>query len=256
MTNATRMWAGFIIPFAIFSLLLLLGGCASGQSVVEKTNKLVTPGHGFTELQLADGRKFHVFVPANYSPSQPAPTIVFLHGLGESGSDGFKNLSVGLGPVISEQADKFGYLTIFPQSTGSWEYGSEDVKDALASIDLTATKYNIDPKRIHLMGLSTGGQGVWTVAATDPNRFASLFAMCGWGFTEAVPNIKRIPTYIVHNSMDPLVFTVNSDTMASKLKEAGADVTYVKYGALGHDCWSRALSDPASFEWLAKQHKP
>jgi predicted peptidase len=256
MINATRMWAGFLIPFAIFSLLLLLGGCASGQSVVTKANGLVPAGTGFTELQLASGRKFHVFIPADYKSDRAYPAIVFLHGLGEAGSDDFKNLSVGLGPVIAEKADKFGYITIFPQSTGSWEYGSADVRDALASLDFTATKYNLDPKRIHLMGLSTGGQGVWTVAATDPSRFASLFAMCGWGFTEAVPKIKGIPTYIVHNSMDPIVFTVNSDTMASKLKEAGADVTYTKYGAIGHDCWGRALSDPASFAWLAKQSKP
>ena len=55
--------------------------------------KGVAEGEGLTTNYL-------VYVPQGYDASKPWPLIVFLHGAGERGEDGFKQARVGLGPAI------------------------------------------------------------------------------------------------------------------------------------------------------------
>src|SRR5208283_2954267 len=52
----------------------------------------------------ADGNEAHyeLFVPHDYKADKPFPLIRFLHGSGETGTDGKKQTTVGLGPAIRE----------------------------------------------------------------------------------------------------------------------------------------------------------
>ena len=64
----------------------------------------------------ADGEhRYSVFLPKDYSPDQKWPVILFLHGAGERGTDGKRQLTLGLGPVVKHQADTFPAIAVFPQ---------------------------------------------------------------------------------------------------------------------------------------------
>src|SRR5262249_50688581 len=65
----------------------------------------------------ADGKesKYVLFVPPDYSADKAAPLILFLHGAGESGTDGRKQVTVGLGPAVRKREKAFPFLTVFPQ---------------------------------------------------------------------------------------------------------------------------------------------
>src|SRR5205085_12120899 len=54
----------------------------------------------------ADGveARYVLFVPQDYRGQKPYPLILFLHGAGEWGSDGQKQVTVGLGPAVKKRA--------------------------------------------------------------------------------------------------------------------------------------------------------
>src|SRR5437764_3825192 len=83
-----------------------------------------------------DGREhqYAVFLPFAYTAEQSWPTIVFLHGLGEAGSDGRKCLTVGLAPEIGKNPSTFPFIAIFPQSSGDWT-GQDRERLVLACLD-------------------------------------------------------------------------------------------------------------------------
>src|SRR5262245_64066119 len=76
--------------------------------------------HGFLNRTFkgTDGRevKYTVFVPHDYSPDRPVPTILFLHGLGQTGTDGQRQARVGLGRAIRDRESTFPFLVVFPQA--------------------------------------------------------------------------------------------------------------------------------------------
>src|SRR5207248_11298799 len=125
--------------------------------------------HGFLDRvhKDADGQeaKYVLFVPYNYQGTKPVPLILFLHGAGESGSDGKKQVEVGLGKAIRQREKDFPFLVVFPQSQKrSWRADSADAQRALAILAEVQKEYQVDAKRIYLTGLSMGGAGTWSLA--------------------------------------------------------------------------------------------
>src|SRR6476646_165118 len=93
--------------------------------------------------------KYALFVPHNYSKEKPTPTILFLHGAGETKQQPAKQkegakpkappkmpVEVGIGPAIKKREKTFPFLTIIPQAPRfSWGAGSAGGKLALAILD-------------------------------------------------------------------------------------------------------------------------
>src|SRR5437762_12793984 len=82
----------------------------------------------------ADGyeAKYVVFIPHDYDGKKAFPLILFLHGAGQTGTDGRQQVRVGLGPAIKKQEKTFAFIAVFPQShKDGWEAGSDDGRRAL-----------------------------------------------------------------------------------------------------------------------------
>ena len=62
-------------------------------------------GFFFRTHKDADGTeaKFALFVPHEYTKEKAYPLILFLHGSGETGTDGEKQVTVGLGPAVRKR---------------------------------------------------------------------------------------------------------------------------------------------------------
>ena len=194
----------------------------------------------------------------------PLPLIFFLHGRGEMGSDGLAQTTVGIGPAIEGDPDRFPALVVFPQASDpNYGWRGFNLAAAVAALDDAEQHYDVDRDRVSITGLSMGGFGTWAIAALHPERFAAIVPVCG-GFDgtatkmradEGVARIKSIPHWVFHGDVDKVVTVEHSRRMVNKLRDAGADVRYTEYHGVAHNSWDRAYADPDLLPWMLAQRR-
>jgi predicted peptidase len=225
------------------------------------------PTTGFLSrtFKSADGKTsgYALFVPHDYSPERPVPVILFLHGGGEAGTDGQKQIEVGLGPAIRVRAAAFPFLVVFPQAQervpatfGTWIPGQPDGDRALAILDEVQKEYSTDRRRVYLTGISVGGFGTWQLAAASPGRWAAIVPVCGVGPRTKVDALKHLPCWCFHGDDDGNVSVEHSRGMVSALKGTGGEPRYTEYPGVGHNCWDRAYATDELYDWLLRQRLP
>ncbi len=208
----------------------------------------------------ADGNeaKYVLFVPYSYSnkAKKPYPLILFLHGSGQTGTDGRKQATGGLGLVVKNSEINFPFFVLFPQSQNrTWQADSEDAKRAMDILAEVEKEYKIDSKRIYLTGLSMGGFGTWSLAIAHPDKWAAIVPICGRGDTSKAEVIKNLPCWCFHGSDDHTVPVEGSREMIAAITKAGGKPKYTEYPGVGHNSWDRAYGTPELFRWLLTQHK-
>ena len=207
----------------------------------------------------ADGAesKYVVFVPHEYKPDKAWPVILFLHGAGERGDDGEKQVKVGLAPAIRKREKGFPFIAVFPQSRtgGSWRAESPDAARALAMLAEVEKEFKTDPDRVYLTGLSMGGMGTWSVSMKYPDRFAALVPICGRGDNSQAAKIAKLPIWCFHGDDDKAVNVEGSRSMIAAIKEAGGEPKYTEYPGVGHNSWDAAYGTDELYTWLAAQKR-
>jgi len=237
------------------ALLVSLVSIGCGSDPTGRVNAAAPQNTGFLARSVVvDGqtRNYSVFIPFSYTPEQTWPAIVFLHGIGEAGSDGRKCLNVGLAPVIADQPSTFSFIAIFPHSDGDWK-GADRERLVLACLDDCLRDLAIDPDRVALTGISTGGYGTWHIGALHPDQFSALVPLCAYKDSDDVARLTRMPVWAFHNSGDPFVWSSDSREMVQRINAAGGQAKYTQYGEVGHDCWSRAYREQDLWNWLLEQ---
>jgi predicted peptidase len=244
---------------------------------------LSAPAHGQSTIQTGfldrtvelDGTnyRYQVFVPASYVSTQRWPVILFLHGAGERGSDGYIQTQIGLASAIRQNVARFPAIAVLPQSTKDSSWTGTLARVALAALDQTMREYQTDPARVYLTGLSMGGNGTWYVAYRNPKRFAAIAPICGWvspqfwkvnpvvpadsgeHFSALARQLRQVPTWIFHGEVDPVVPVDESRKAFAALQAAGAPVQYSEVPGTGHNSWDPAYGSPKFWAWLFAQRK-
>jgi predicted peptidase len=231
---------------------------------------------GFVHRVYEDPQKskyqYTVFVPADYSGERPYPLIVFLHGFGKRGTEGRDYLIDGLAPALRMRLDTFGFLAVFPQGhSGSWPVGGDDERAVLGIISEVETTYNVDPKRISLTGISSGGQAVWDMAAAHPDRWAAIVPVSTSGCDPSqAPRFAKLPCWCFHNAYDVHSPPTIPRGMIAALRNAGGAPRYTEFYEMisdamivgpgprhfDHDAWDKAYDLPDLYEWLIVQRRP
>lgn len=248
-------------PLAACALLLMMVGCAHDNPANELTGMPANTGFMLMTSKGAAGEhKYSVFVPRDYNPQRKYPAIVFLHGIGESGGDGWGCTTVGLGPAIAKRNGNFQFIVIFPQTGMDWCNDNSEKVMLDAVKDAEAHFPNIDQDCITLTGMSSGGKGTWYLGARHPEIFAALVPMGGFSSTDSVPALTqhRMPIWALHNDGDFIVGVGNTRDMLDRLDKAGMKEPLVRstiYNAGGHDCWDAAYDEGALFTWMMSQHR-
>jgi predicted peptidase len=220
------------------------------------------------------GIPYSVYVPRNYTPQSKWPAILFLHGSGESGSDGVKQTAVGLPQAVRLFPERFPALVIMPQSVLERPWVDPVWQGhALAALDATLKEFHVDEDRVYLTGLSKGGAGAWYLAMRAKQRFAALVPVCGriqagksstapWtgietvDFEQAATKLgAKLPIWVHHGSADPTVDVEQSRQMVAALKKVGNPVQYSEYENVGHNSWDRAYQNPEFAQWLFAQRR-
>ncbi len=214
-----------------------------------------------------DGKesKYVLFVPHNYAKRTATPTILFLHGAGETAGqkNGKMPVEVGIGPAIKKREKEFAFLTIIPQAPRfGWNEGSEGGKLALAILADVAKAYSVDEKRTYLTGLSMGGYGTWSIAAAHPEKFAAIAPVCGGVFNakdvdSTAEKVKNIPCWCFHGDQDKAVKVEKSRELIAAMKKAGGkpEPKYTEYPGVEHNSWDRAYGTDELYTWLLEQKR-
>jgi predicted peptidase len=199
--------------------------------------------------------RYAVWVPHDYAPRKRWPVILFLHGKGESGSDGAFHTTVGLGRAIRANPERFGALVVMPQMPVGQQWQGPMLDLALATLDATLAEYNADLERIVLTGLSLGGYGTWALGATRAERFCALVPICGGGDPVDAPRLARLPIWCFHGEADSVVPVEHSRRMVAAVRAAGGRVTYSEFPDVQHNSWDAAYGDPELIAWMLAQRR-
>jgi predicted peptidase len=241
---------------------LVLAGC---NGATNRALELVgqdgnNKGFNFKTLTRGDHvRKYGVFIPLNYKPTQKYPVIIFLQGVGEGagfGEGDGKNMTVGLGPFVALQRESFPFIVIFPQSSGGWDAESEYAQDVITALDDVSKQYSVDPDRVSLTGLSTGGYGTYAIGARYADRFAALVPMgsnsCD---TSLADKLVRVSVRAYCSEAGDIFAGDNDRRMVEKIKTLGGNAEFIQTPTTGHDCWEYVYGSGDLFAWLQTQRR-
>jgi predicted peptidase len=213
--------------------------------------------------------QYQVFLPHDYDAARTWPVVVALHGSEEKGSDGMRQIRVGVGPIVQEQADSFPAVVIFPQvpSTGQ---GVRYAPAMARLIDAVVHEVNGDPDRVYLTGISFGGVLSWLIARERPGRFAALVPISAPlvlqdgdrstrlsqadADAEEARVLRSTPVWIFQGARDPVVHVTDTRARVKTFEEAGVTVKYTEYPG-AHQIWDTAYRTPELWHWLFAQHR-
>lgn len=244
-----------------------VGGCITRAPVpVDLTQAGTATGFVNMTTRVGDiAQPCVVYVPREYDASRSWPLVVFLHGMGERGTDGLKQTEVGIGRAIRRNPDRFPCLVVMPQCPidSVWDRprfpGTQIYGDASGHIDdairQVREEFNIDENRIALTGLSMGGFGTFLYGAKRTDLFSAFMPICGGGNEEDAAALARRPMRVFHGGDDPVVPKTRSTKMVAAIKAAGGTVQYTEYPKTGHNSWDRAYGEKKAINWLISQTK-
>lgn len=206
-----------------------------------------------------------------YEPSGvgPHPTILTLHGRGANAFD-----LLGLAPYLCNGK----FLMVCPQAPletpigpGAVGYawypmtmgGPPDISAILKSreklehvLDACLNRYPIDPKKLLVLGFSQGGVLAYSLALSNPERFAGLAVLSSWLPKELIPElsigagVQSLPTLVQHGSQDQMIEVQRARDSVEQLRALRVPLTYREYD-MGHEISPRSLSEMST--WLEER---
>lgn len=162
-------------------------------------------------------RPFEVFAPSGYDGSVAVPLVISLHGYSATGA--YQELFLPLQPLAEER----GFLLVHPDGTINelgneyWNatdaccgMGTSTVDDSgyLAAVigDVQAA-YNVDPKRIFVVGFSNGGFMSYRMACDHADTIAAIVSISGASFLDPAACAPSQPVNVleIHGTDDDTI---------------------------------------------------
>ena len=198
---------------------LLLQGLVAAQELPQ------TRGMHALQLDVPGGSPvlYAVSVPDGYRSSTPAPLVIVLHPGGQRtryyGGDFMRR-------VVEPALRQLKAIMIAPDCSGrDWADASCE-QPVLTLFDRATRSYNIDRKRVLVVGYSMGGRGTWHMAAGHPELFTAAIPMAASTRGMTIDQLGRQPTYVIHSREDEVVPFEPAEENAAALKKLKRDVEF------------------------------
>ncbi|MBY0229214.1 MAG: prolyl oligopeptidase family serine peptidase [Gemmataceae bacterium] len=216
-------------------LVLFLGAVPMARAAdLDKLLEKRTHGEGKSALP------YRLPHPLDHDAAKEYPLVIFLHGMGERGTDNKKQLVHGVKEFAKdENRKKHPCFFIAPQcpTTSTWsafrggfkEEPTPPAKQVLEVIAALRKEFKIDSKRIYLTGLSMGGFGTFDLLAREPGLFAAAVPICGGGDPKTAERFAKVPLWVFHGDKDAQVKPEQSRRMVDAVKKAGGEPKYTEY---------------------------
>ena len=219
---------------------------------------------------------YRLLYPKDFDKSKSYPLTIFLHGIGERGSDNELQLKyVDKVFLNKNNAKKYPSIVVFPQSPISDNWSSRvltnnsisqvfpkeaeptnSLKLVMKLMDSLVNEKYVDNKKVYLSGLSNGAMGAFELLKYRPNMFASAVLICGAGDPDwAKEFANKTPVWIAHGSNDRVVHPEFSLFMAKAIIDKGGSPKVTFYENVFHNSWDNVFSDPEYLEWMYSYFK-
>ena len=229
---------------------------------------------------------YRLYVPAGLEEGKKYPIVLFLHGLGESGTDNVGHIVNNEGAAIWVNDHLNGgepRFVLAPQlpdpkdpdaAEGEpgvrWTLKAQ--KAILALLDELLVQYPIDENRQYITGLSLGGYGSWMLQTLSVGRFACVVSCCPAclaeggiyhkGIADCATTLDNTALWMFHAEDDGMVPVAISRLMKEQLelntRVCGRDFFYTEYPAehhYNHFCWGAAYANEEMRAWMFQQRK-
>lgn len=181
---------------------MFLIGEAAWNAVDRVSGSLVSGG---------ERREYLLFVPDGHRPEQASALVIDIHG--------FIQWPANQAWVSQWQplAEREGFLAVYPSGKGlpkRWRIvnGPTDPTTVEGEvgfitdlIDHLSTRFNIDPERIFISGLSNGGGMALRVACAVPERVAAIGSVAGTYLVDLGECPGGVPAIFFHGTRDEIV---------------------------------------------------
>ncbi|MDG4765934.1 PHB depolymerase family esterase [Solwaraspora sp. WMMD406] len=171
-----KLLAGMAVSLVTAGLVIPALQPAYAASLVEVTNFGNNPGN----------MRMHIYVPDN-RPANPA-IVVAMHGCGGTGPAFYS------GSEFASQADRYGFIVIYPSATQQAGFGNcfdtwsdaakrrgggSDPVSIVSMVNYAQQQYRGDPNRVYATGSSSGGMMTNHMLAVYPDVFKAGAAFMG-----------------------------------------------------------------------------
>jgi dienelactone hydrolase len=193
---------------------------------------------------------FSVHVPESYSPKDPMPLHIYLHGgVGFSGKKISVNAKNNLKRLRIDNT-----ISVYPSAWKSAKWWHEvQPKNILKIIKELKSEYNIDDNRVFIHGVSDGASGTYYYASHIPTPFAGFVALIGsprvlsdknntYG-TTFIPNFINKPIFALNTKKDHLFPSSSVKSFFERVNTLGGDVRF------------HSVSGKHDMNWLNKKKK-
>jgi predicted peptidase len=238
-----------------------LGGNAGAGGLMEGKQVARPIGQPF------DKNGYWEYLPQGYGDGQKRPLLVFWAGVGENGDGSLNALQVIVqrhGPPMLIDQDKWPqdrpFIVLSPQHTAAVDRPSpQEVHDFLA---YAITKYDVDPARVYLTGLSSGARGCWSYVGQYKGEQIAAAVLIAADSSVAYQAggcdvVNQVPLWTFHGTADSEVNIAGDNSgMASfqACPQPRKEVKYTVYQGAGHvDSWTRTYDLSAGndiYSWL------
>jgi predicted peptidase len=256
-------------------LLLLAGGCQEEEEIVpittesktteaapEEPEKFIGPNIDMSsdvfQPEMFKGLPYRVLVPQHYDSTKSYPLLVFLHGVGERGTDNQKQLNIGGSRFLADSIrDNYPAFIIYPQCPPDKFWSDDEVSRTVRDlVDMMQRLYAINRQRTSIAGFSMGAYGTFDMVARYPGVFDAAVAIAGDGNKKKAPTMTGSRWRIFAGKLDTVVPSLESQKMAEALRSQGASVSFTLFTEGDHgSLWAHALSEPDFFRWLFTDSK-
>jgi polyhydroxybutyrate depolymerase len=229
--SARRFWPGLLCGVLAIGVLGAGAGCGGASEPAGAPEPAVPavfdPSARLSELKLngvspVDTRPYQYKVPSRYDRTKPTPLLILLHGFGASGS--LQEIYFNFSALAEKQTFLYAYPDGKQDPVGlrywnamEWccdffKSGVDDVAYIKAIIADMSGKFNVDPKRVFIVGHSNGGFMAHRIGCELSEQVAGVVSLAGAQWNDPSRCVPKQPIAVaqIHGTLDVVISYIGS----------------------------------------------